>query len=123
MKKLLIIESIIIAAVVAAKFYIEKIAFFPPCFIRENFGIFCPSCNFTSCVIALSNLDFAKAFMLQPILVIALAYLFLLNIVYIIFTVKGEKMPKAIYPKPWYAIVFAVLIIIYAGYMNLSGNA
>lgn len=123
MKKLIIIEATVLFAIIAVKIYIEKIAYFPLCYFRENYGIFCPSCNFTRCVIALSHFDIIGAIMYQPILAISIIYLFFINIIYIINTITGKKFLEKMYPKPWYLIIFALLLIIYALYMNISGKA
>lgn len=123
MKKLLIIEGTIALSIIAIIIYVQYIGYFPQCYFRENYGIFCPSCNFTRCGLTLMTLNIGLAFEYQPILTIAIIYLFIVNILYIFNTITGKTVLKQIYPKPWYLIVFAVLLILYALYMNISGKA
>lgn len=123
MKRLLIIESTIILSIIAIIIYVQYIGYFPQCYFRENYGIFCPSCNFTRCGLALITLNIGLAFEYHPILTIAIIYLFAVNMLYVFNTITCKKILNQVYPKPWYLIVFAALLILYALYMNISGQA
>lgn len=118
-KELLIIETCIILITILVKFYIEIIGYFPKCYFMQTFGVFCPSCNFTRCIIELSNLDILGAFNYHPILTIGLIYLFIVNIIYIINTLTNKKILQKLYPKTWHIIVFTILLVIYAIYKNV----
>ena len=63
--------------------------------------------------------NFKEAFFLHPIYFITVVYLLIVNIIYIINIDRKEKIAKWLYPKPWYAIVLAVILIVYGFLRNI----
>lgn len=91
----------------------------PECFWYKNFGILCPSCGGTRCVINFVKGDLLTSFQFHPILFLVLLYIMVLNIVVIINLITKRKVLKFIYPKSWYVIIFSVVLLIYTLLRNL----
>lgn len=89
------------------------------CWFYQATGLQCPSCGGTRCVINIFQGNFKEAFFLHPIYFITVVYLLIVNIIYIINIDRKEKIAKWIYPKPWYAIVLAVILIVYGFLRNI----
>lgn len=89
------------------------------CWFYQATGLQCPSCGGTRCIINIFQGNFKEAFFLHPIYFITVVYLLIVNIIYIINIYRKEKKAKWIYPKPWYAIVLAVILIVYGFLRNI----
>ena len=89
------------------------------CWFYQATGLQCPSCGGTRCIINIVQGNFKEAFFLHPIYFITVVYLLIVNIIYIINIDRKEKIAKWIYPKPWYAIVLAVILIVYGFLRNI----
>lgn len=89
------------------------------CGFYQATGLQCPSCGGTRCVINIFQGNFKEAFFLHPIYFITVVYLLIVNIIYIINIDRKEKIAKWLYPKPWYAIVLAVILIVYGFLRNI----
>lgn len=89
------------------------------CWFYQATGLQCPSCGGTRCIINIFQGNFKEAFFLHPIYFITVVYLLIVNIIYIINIDRKEKIAKWIYPKPWYAIVLAVILIVYGFLRNI----
>ena len=85
----------------------------------EATNLQCPSCGGTRCVENILKGNFKEAFLFHPIFFISVFYLLLCNIVYLINLNKKNKILTWIYPKYWYAIIFAVILVIYGILRNL----
>lgn len=119
--KLIIIEISVIALIAATFLFINSnfISFIPNCFWKENFNLTCPGCGSTRCIISLFSGKFIQSFMYNPFLFILIAYLFLLNLLYIINTILDKKYLKFLYPKWWYIIIYFSLWAIYTIILNV----
>lgn len=89
------------------------ISILPKCFINETFGILCPSCGGTRCVINFALGNFEQSFRYHPIFFITIIYLVLVNILYIINTFRKKEILKFLYPKTKFWIVFLIFIFIF----------
>ena len=89
------------------------------CWFYQATGLQCPSCGGTRCIINIFQGNFKEAFFLHPIYFITVVYLLIVNIIYIINIDRKEKIAKWIYPKPWYAIVLAVILVVYGFLRNI----
>ena len=91
------------------------------CYIFQNTGILCPSCGGTRCIQSLLQGDIVSSFHYNFVITFVAIYLVILNIVYLINRNKDEekKVLTWIYPKYWYTIVLAVILIIYTVLRNL----
>lgn len=120
-KKSIIIIIIEILVIVALYIFINSsyIETIPKCWIYQSTTILCPACGGTRCIINLLKGNWIKAFFSHMIFFITFIYLGILNVVYIINLNKEKKSVMWIYPKYWYIIIFAVLLIIYTIIRNL----
>lgn len=91
----------------------------PQCWIYRQTGILCPACGGTRCLIYLLKGNWIHAFFSHMVFFIGIVYLLIFNLVYIINLNKKEKIGTWIYPKYWYIIIFAVVLIIYTIIRNL----
>lgn len=119
-KSLIIITSEIIGLIFLYIFINSKyIGLMPECWIYKNTGILCPSCGGTRCIVYLLKGDFIKAFYSNMVFFIGIVYLFITNLVYIINLNKNKKILTWIYPKYWYSIVFAIILVMYTILRNI----
>ena len=91
----------------------------PKCIINEYFHILCPSCGGTRCVVNFINGNFMDSFKYHPIFFIMIVYLIILNIVFIINSLKSGQKIKFIYPKNKFWIIFIVVLFIFTIFRNV----
>ncbi len=115
---IIIIEIIVITTlyIFINSSYIEII---PKCWVYEKTRILCPACGGTRCIINLLKGNWVEAFISHMVFFVTFIYLGVLNVVYIINLNKEKKVAMWIYPKYWYIIIFAILLIIYTIIRNL----
>ena len=91
------------------------------CWFYQATGLQCPSCGGTRCIQSLLQGDIVSAFHYNFVIACVVIYLVVFNIVYLINRNKDEekKVLTWIYPKYWYTIVLAVILIIYTVLRNL----
>lgn len=97
----------------------EYIELVPQCYIYLKTGILCVACGGTRCITYLLKGKLVEAFFSNMIFFIGIIYLLILNIVYIVNLNKEKNIATWIYPKYWYAIIFAILLILYGIIRNL----
>ena len=95
--------------------YMEMV---PTCYIKETFNINCITCGGTRCLINFVNGNFIESFKYHPVFFILFCYLIILNITFIIDTIRNKKTTW-IYPKYWYAYILAFALIIQFIYRNI----
>lgn len=119
--KLTSIQVIIFTILIIIIFFVKTklIHFIPNCYWQENYGIICPSCGSTRCIINLVNGNLKLAFFYNPFLFILIIYLLLLDLLYIINTIWNKKYLKFFYPKWYYIIIYFSLWAIYTIYINI----
>lgn len=120
-KKSILIIGIEIAFLICLYVFInsEYIKILPQCWIYQTIGLLCPACGGTRCVIYLLNLNWIDAFFSHIVFFIGICYLMVANIVYLINLNREKKIAIWIYPKYWYAIIFAILLLFYTIMRNL----
>lgn len=120
-KKSILIIGIEIAFLICLYVFVnsEYIKILPQCWIYQTVGLLCPACGGTRCVIYLLNLNWIEAFFSHIIFFIGICYLVVANIVYLINLNREKKIAIWIYPKYWYAIIFAILLLFYTIMRNL----
>lgn len=114
---LIIIMEVIFISILY--FSINYINLIPKCWIYKTTGILCPACGGTRCVINFLQGNFKVAFFYHMVFFIAIVYLLILNVVYIINLNKNRKKALWIYPKYWYWIIFVIALIIYTIIRNM----
>jgi len=116
--KIILIELLIlILAIIGVNSNLMQ--YTPSCLLYEATNLQCPSCGGTRCVENILKGNFKEAFLFHPIFFIVIFYLMLCNIVYLINLNKKKEILTWIYPKYWYAIIFAVILVIYGILRNL----
>ena len=119
-KKMLIIAIEITVWISLFSFiHSEMIKKIPSCWIYQRLGLFCPACGGTRCVIYFLNLNWVEAFFCHMVFFIGICYLVVVNIIYLINLNREKKIATWIYPKYWYSIIFAILLIFYTILRNL----
>ena len=116
--KIILIELfILILAIIGVNSNLMQ--YTPSCLFYKATNLQCPSCGGTRCVENILKGNFKEAFLFHPIFFITIFYLLLCNIVYLINLNKKNKILTWIYPKYWYTIIFAVILVIYGILRNL----
>ena len=91
----------------------------PNCLFNTYFGILCPSCGGTRCVINLLHGNFVQSFLYHPVFFITIIYLMLVNILYIINSFRKREVLTFLYPKTKFWIIFTIIILIFTICRNL----
>ncbi len=118
-KKIILIELIICIIAITIINSIDIGKYIPNCFFYEKTGLQCPSCGGTRCVENILQGNFIQAFLYHPVFFITILYLLIVNIVYLINLNRKNKIAKWIYPKTYYAIIFAIILIIFGVIRNI----
>lgn len=92
----------------------------PNCLINTYFGVLCPSCGGTRCVINLLQGNFVQSFLYHPVFFITITYLILVNILYIVNSFKKKQILTFLYPKTKFWIIFTIVIIIFTICRNIG---
>lgn len=121
MNKKIIIIGIEILILIILYIFInsEYVKLMPQCWIYNATGLLCPACGGTRFVTYLLKGNLIKAFFSHMIFFIVALYLVVLNILYLININREKKIGTWIYPKYWYGIIFALVLIIYTIARNL----
>ena len=83
--------------------------FFPPCMFRTLTGLTCPGCGTTRALHQIVHGHFAAAFMLNPLLLVALPFLVYAFLRYSAIVLQGGVPQKnSLHPRYIYAIFFIV---------------
>lgn len=91
----------------------------PNCWIYQTTGFLCPACGGTRCVVFMLQGKWIQAFFSHMIFFMGILYLLILNILIIINLNKEKKVANWLYPKWWYAIIFAIMWLGYAILRNI----
>ena len=121
-KKMLLLELGVIFLVLIIFIIIQLniLKYMPECLIKQTFGILCPSCGGTRCVINFMLGNFSASFTYHPIFFITIIYLILTNILYIINSFKKEEIATQLYPKTKFWFIFLIILLIYTIARNLT---
>lgn len=120
-KKSIIIITIEILVIITLYIFINSsyVEIIPKCWVYQNTKILCPACGGTRFIINLLKGNWIEAFFSHMIFCAAFIYLGILNIVYLINLNKEKKVAMWIYPRYWYIIIFAILLLVYTIMRNL----
>lgn len=111
--KIFSVELLLILIAILLIKTINILDYTPGCIFYLRTGLQCPACGGTRCVVSLLNGDIKSAFLFHPVFCVAIIYLLICNIVYLINLNKKKKILTFIYPKPYYAIIFAIIVVIF----------
>lgn len=121
-KKMLLLELGILSLVLIIFIIIKVnlIYLLPSCLINKTFGILCPSCGGTRCIINLLQGNFLESFNNHPIFFVTAIYLIVINVIYIINAFKKREILTFLYPKVKFWIAFIVILLIYTVVRNIG---
>lgn len=87
-----------------------RTGFFPVCLFRLVTGLTCPGCGTTRALHEILHGDFHEAFMLNPLLLVAIPFLLWAFLRYSIAVLSGRALRKNALPAPYiYALFFIVV--------------
>lgn len=120
-KKSLIILVVEICFIVLLYLFINSnyMQSLPQCWVYNKTGLLCLGCGATRCIQSILQGDFIQAFFYNMIFFITIVYFLIVNIIYLINLNKKNKVAQWIYPKYWYSIIFAVVLLFYTIFRNL----
>ena len=84
--------------------------FFPPCMFRSLTGLTCPGCGTTRALHQIVHGHFVAAFMLNPLLLLALPFLAYAFLRYCAIVWRGGVPPKNSLPAPYIYAVFFIVV-------------
>lgn len=87
----------------------ESTNIFPPCIFYKITGIKCAGCGLTRAVHSLLNLDFKKAFILNPLIYVYIIYSIYAGIRYIFLKRKLEKVTMDNYKYSLYVLLIITI--------------
>lgn len=120
-KRMILIELGIVFLVLIIYIAIQYgiINLIPKCIINKNYGILCPSCGGTRCVINFARGNFIESFTFHPIFFITIIYLIIVNIIFIINSFRKSEILTFLYPKTKFWIVFLIVLFIFTVLRNV----
>jgi len=98
---------------------LDIIKYIPTCFVNKKFGILCPSCGGTRCVVNLILGNIKESFLYHPVFFIMIIYLVIVNILYIVNSVREKEIATYLYPKMKFWITFLIILAIYTIIRNI----
>lgn len=84
----------------------------PLCVFREKYGIICPTCGVTRCVINFLNLNFKQALLYHPTLFVFITYVGFVDFLYIINVLLKKNFLKFLYPSLSILYIFLAMFVI-----------
>jgi len=87
-----------------------KAGFFPVCMFRLLTGLTCPGCGTTRAMHQLLHGHFQSAFMLNPLLMIALPFLLFVLMRHTIFAFQGKAPQPNALPAKYIYLIFYVVV-------------
>lgn len=120
-KKSIVIIGIEIIVFVILYYFVNSkyLEIIPKCWVYHATGLLCPACGGTRCMISFLKGNWIEAFFSHKIFFIGLLYLLTINLIYLVNLNRKKKIATWVYPKYWYGIIFAILLIIYTIIRNL----
>lgn len=120
-KKMLLLELGIVFLVLILFLFVNlnMVRFLPPCPMYHFFGILCPNCQGTRCVINFLLGNFSASFFYHPIFFITIVYLMVVNILFIINAFRKKEILTFLYPKTKFWIIFLVALGIFTVIRNI----
>ena len=120
-KRMLKVELGIIVLLLIILIIIKSglVYYIPECIIHRMFGILCPSCQGTRCVMQLVQGNFAASFNYHPIFFITIMYLLPINLLFIINSFKKKEILTFLYPNKYFLIGFIIILAIFTVVRNI----
>lgn len=120
-KKMLLLELGILFLVLILFIIIKfnMIRLIPYCIIHDTFGILCPSCGGTRCVVNFALGNFKESFAYHPIFFITILYLLVVNGIYIVNSFRKKEILTFLYPKTKFWIIFVIVVLIFTIIRNV----
>lgn len=87
-----------------------KTGFFPACPFRLLTGFTCPGCGTTRALHEILHGDFAAAFVLNPVLVLAIPFLLFALLRYSVIVMRGGVPRPNALPAPFIYVIFVVIV-------------
>lgn len=87
-----------------------KTGFFPACPFRLLTGFTCPGCGTTRALHQILHGDFAAAFVLNPVLVLAIPFLLFALLRYSVIVMRGGVPRPNALPAPFIYVIFVVIV-------------
>lgn len=87
-----------------------KTGFFPACPFRLLTGFTCPGCGTTRALHQILHGDFAAAFVLNPVLVLAIPFLVFALLRYSVIVMRGGVPRPNALPAPFIYVIFVVIV-------------
>lgn len=87
-----------------------KTGFFPACPFRLLTGFTCPGCGTTRALHQILHGDFAAAFVLNPVLVLAIPFLVFALLRYSVIVMRGGVPRPNALPAPFIYAIFVVIV-------------
>lgn len=87
-----------------------KTGFFPACPFRMLTGFTCPGCGTTRALHQILHGDFAAAFVLNPVLVLAIPFLLFALLRYSVIVMRGGVPRPNALPAPFIYVIFVVIV-------------
>lgn len=98
---------------------LDIIKYIPICFVNGKFGILCPSCGGTRCVVNLILGNIKESFLYHPVFFVLIIYLVIVNILYIVNSIRKKEIATYLYPKMKFWIIFLIVLVIYTFIRNI----
>ncbi|HEU4876181.1 MAG TPA: DUF2752 domain-containing protein [Pyrinomonadaceae bacterium] len=107
-----IITWLLLLAGAAYLFVFEpgKTGFFPACPFRLLTGFTCPGCGTTRALHEILHGDFAAAFVLNPVLLLAIPFLVFALLRYSVIVMRGGVPRPNALPAPFIYVIFVVIV-------------
>ena len=120
-KKGILIELgiVILALIIYISIKYNWTAIIPPCYVYQNFGLLCPSCGGTRCMIELVKGHFESAFYYHPIFFATVLYLLVANSIYVVNLFRKNKIATWLYPKTKFWIIFCIIMVAFTIIRNI----
>lgn len=87
-----------------------KTGFFPACPFRLLTGFTCPGCGTTRALHEILHGDFAAAFVLNPVLLLAIPFLVFALLRYSVIVMRGGVPRPNALPAPFIYVIFVVIV-------------
>lgn len=112
-KHIIMFFAIEIIIVIFIIIFLQSGISLPKCYFYKNYGILCPSCGGTRCVINFFRGNLTESLKYNIIYFSIILYLIFLNIIMVINLILKEPKIKIMYPKIKHIYFFIIILLIY----------
>lgn len=120
-KLMIIVELLIVVALLLAFIVVKSgiVYLIPPCPVNTLFGVLCPACQGTRCVISFAHGNFIESFLYHQVFFITIIYMFFVNILFIVNSFRKKEVLTFLYPKTKFWIGYLVVMTIFTVCRNI----